>query len=155
MLTLEHKATNYETYRHIDRVRVLLNKVITELLHRGEEHDQSKLESPEVEVFTEFTPKLAGMTYGSSEFNECKSKMSVALAHHYAKNSHHPEHYKRGIEDMTLIDIIEMLVDWKASSERHHDGNILKSIEINSDRFSISPQLAKILENTARNFLEN
>lgn len=155
MLTQEHKATNFETMRHIERVRNILNRVVADILRRAEEHDQSKLESPEVELFTEFTPKLANLTYGSPEFNECKSKMGPALAHHYANNAHHPEHHKHGINDMTLLDILEMLVDWKASSERHHDGNILKSIEINSDRFGISPQLTKIMENTAKNFLEH
>lgn len=154
MLTLEQRATNNETFRHIERVRNLLNRVAADMLRRGEEHDQSKLESPEVELFTEFTPKLAKLTYGSAEFNACKAAMGPALAHHYAKNAHHPEHYKNGVNDMTLLDIIEMLVDWKASSERHHDGNILKSIEINADRFGLSPQLTKILENTARQFLE-
>lgn len=153
MLTLEQRATNADTFRHIERVRNLLNRVAADMLRRGEEHDQSKLEPPEVELFTEFTPKLAKLTYGSAEFNACKAAMGPALAHHYAKNAHHPEHHKHGVNDMTLLDIIEMLVDWKASSERHHDGNILKSIEINADRFGLSPQLTKILENTARQFL--
>jgi hypothetical protein len=50
---------------------------------------------------------------------------------------------------MNLIDLVEMLCDWKAASERHNDGNIKKSIEINTARFGLSWQLAKILENTA------
>lgn len=148
-LTIEHKATNYDTFRHIERVRNLLNKVIAELLKRGERHDQSKLESPEVELFTEFTPKLASSTYGSEEYEGFRKAMGPALEHHYANNSHHPEHWKNGIDDMSLLDIVEMLVDWKAASERHNNGNIRKSITINADRFKMSPQLVKILENTA------
>ncbi len=50
---------------------------------------------------------------------------------------------------MNLIDLVEMLCDWKAASMRHHDGNIRRSIEINGDRFGLSPQLVRILENTA------
>lgn len=149
MLTTEHKATNYETFRHIERVRNLLNKCSVELLHRGERHDQSKLESPEVELFTEFTPKLAGSTYGSDEYEGFRKAMGPALDHHYANNSHHPEHWKNGIDDMSLLDIVEMLCDWKAASERHNNGNIRKSITINANRFNMSPQLVKILENTA------
>jgi hypothetical protein len=154
-LSPEVKAANFETFRHIERVRNLLNRAAADLLRRGEEHDQSKLESPEAEMFAEFTPRLAGMTYGSPEFNACKAAMGPALAHHYANNAHHPEHYKGGVNDMTLLDLLEMLLDWKASSERHHDGNILKSIEINADRFGISPQLTRLLENTAKQFLQN
>ncbi len=148
-LTLEEKATNYETFRHIEQVRAYLNLFIRELLHRGELHDQSKLDHPEVEAFTEYTPKLAASTYGSKEYEEFRLLMKPALDHHYARNSHHPEHYKNGINDMTLIDLVEMLCDWKAATLRHNDGNLRKSIELNAKRFNISPQLTEILENTA------
>jgi hypothetical protein len=148
-LTPEQKACNYETMRHIERVRNLLGKAVCDLLLRAEQHDQSKLGSPEVEAFTEFTPKLATTTYGSSEYEGYKKAMAPALAHHYARNAHHPEHYKNGVNDMTLFDVLEMLLDWKAAGERHNDGNILRSIEKNTDRFNLSPQLVKILENTA------
>jgi len=150
MLTIDQQACNFITMRHIERVRNYLNKVIINLLGRSERHDQSKLESPEVELFTEYTPKLAACTFGSEEYNTFKKEMSVALEHHYARNSHHPEHHKNGVNDMTLLDLIEMLVDWKAASERHNNGNILKSIEHNGQRFEMSPQLIRIFENTAK-----
>lgn len=147
-LSDKEMITNYQTMKHIERVRNLLNVVIAELLKRGEEHDQCKLEQPEVGMFTEYTDKLSGTTYGSPEYNEFKKQMGPALAHHYARSSHHPEHYKNGINDMSLWDLCEMLVDWKASSERHNDGNIRKSIEINGSRFEMSTQLIKIFENS-------
>ena len=149
MLSLEERACNYETLKHIERVRNLLNKCAVNLIQRGERHDQTKLESPEVELFTEYTPKLASCTYGSEEYNGFLDKIKPALDHHYANNSHHPEHYKNGIDDMDLLDIIEMICDWKASSERQNNGNIRKSIETNAKRFNMSPQLVKIFENTA------
>lgn len=148
-LTETQKATNYDTFRHIERVRNLLNDMAYLLLVRGQMHDQSKLRSPEVEAFTEFTSKLATCTYGSAEYEGFRKAMKPALDHHYANNRHHPEHFKGGVDDMNLIDVLEMLVDWKAASERHNDGNIRKSIEKNADRFSLSPQLVRILENTA------
>jgi hypothetical protein len=148
-LSQEEKATNHATWVHIHRVGSLIHKVITELMNRADSHDQSKLLYPEVSIFTEFTPKLADCTYGSDEYSGFLKEMKPALEHHYGNNSHHPEHYKNGIDDMNLIDIMEMICDWKAASERHNDGNIRKSIEINADRFGLSPQLVKILENTA------
>lgn len=147
-LTLEEKATNYETFRHIERLRNLLNMCVVELLKRGELHDQSKLEQPEVGLFTEYTAKLAGCTYGSDEYKEFLKQMGPALEHHYANNRHHPEHFKDGVDGMNLIDLIEMFCDWKAASERHNNGNIRKSIEINAVRFNMTPQLVKIFENT-------
>lgn len=151
-LSLEEKATNYDTMRHIERVRDLINVFIAELLIRGEKHDQSKLEHPEVKLFTEYTPKLATTTYGSAEYEQLRKELLPALTHHYAKNRHHPEHFKDGVNDMNLLDIVEMLCDWKASSERHNDGNIRKSIEINAKRFKLDPQLIQILENTVELF---
>ena len=115
-LTVEEKATNYDTFRHIERVRNLLNKCVADLLERGELHDQTKLESPEVELFTEFTDKLATSTYGSVEYEGFRAAMKPALDHHYAHNRHHPEHHKDGIEDMNLLDLVEMICYWKAAS---------------------------------------
>ncbi len=151
-LTVQERATNNETFRHIERVRNLLNLMVVTLLQRGELHDQSKLTNPEVETFAEFTDKLAKVTYGSAEYEGFRKAMKPALDHHYANNRHHPEHFKDGVNDMTLIDVVEMLCDWKAASERHNDGNIRKSIEKNADRFNLSPQLVRILENTAEMF---
>jgi hypothetical protein len=148
-LTIEQQATNYETMRHIEQVRNLLNLFAGELLHRGEAHDQSKMRTPEVEGFTEYTKKLATCTYGSPEYEGYLKALGEALTHHYAKNRHHPEHFKEGIDGMNLIDLVEMFCDWKAATMRHHDGNLRKSITHNATRFGINPQLVKILENTA------
>ncbi len=147
-LTLEEQATNYETSKHIRLVAHNLNVMVKALLDRGENHDLTKLEDPEVQLFAEYTPKLSGVTYGSQEFNDMKKAMGPALDHHYANNRHHPEHFKSGINDMNLVDIMEMFCDWAASCKRHNDGNLNKSIEINGQRFKMSDQLVKIFENT-------
>lgn len=147
-LTQDQQTVNFETMRHIELVRNLLHRVIIELLDRGRKHDQSKLCSPEVEAFTAFTEKLQGLTYGSQEYDACKDEIAEALEHHYANNRHHPEHFKHGIDDMNLVDLVEMLCDWKAASTRHNDGNLRKSIEINGKRFGMSPQLIQIFENS-------
>jgi hypothetical protein len=51
---------------------------------------------------------------------------------------------------MSLVDIVEMLVDWKAASERHLDGDIVASIETSQVRFGFSDDLKAIFLNTAR-----
>lgn len=147
-LTPEQKATNNDTFRHIQNVQRFCNRLAIELIKRGEAHDQSKLEHPEVQAFTEFTPKLAGCTYGSEEYKGYLEKMKAALAHHYAKNRHHPEHFPEGVNDMNILDVVEMLCDWKAATMRHNDGNLRTSIEKNADRFGLSPQLVRIMENS-------
>lgn len=149
MLSLEEQAANFATMKHIEKVRNLLNTIASDLLDRGEKHDQSKLDSPEVELFAKYTPMLAGLTFGSDEYNASLEKLKPALDHHYANNRHHPEHFKDGIEDMNLVDLIEMFCDWKASSARQYNGNIRKSIESNATKHKINRQLIKIFENTA------
>ena len=139
----------FKAMRHIETVRNHLNIIIKDLLVRQELHDQSKLQSPEMEIFDEHTPKLRGITYGSDEYKSTMKFMKVAIDHHNANNRHHPEHHANGIKDMTLVDLIEMLCDWKSSSMRHNDGNILKSIDINQQRFGYSDELKQILKNTA------
>lgn len=150
-LTTEQKAVNFVTMRHIERVRLYLNRVISCCLRRAEEHDQTKLQVPEVEAFRKHTDGLSKLTYGSKEYtaNLENDELKAALEHHYANNRHHPQHFKNGVDDMNLIDLVEMLCDWKASSERHNDGNIRKSIELNAEKYKISPQLRGILEHTA------
>lgn len=139
-----------DTLLHIKRVSQLLTEAASELIRRANIHDNSKLESPEKEYFDEYTPKLAGSTYGSDEYKSFLKELKVGLDHHYAHNSHHPEHYENGINGFDLFDLIEMFFDWKAATERHNDGNIHKSIKINKDRFKISEQLESILSNTAK-----
>jgi hypothetical protein len=147
-LTHDEIATNYETMKHIRNVQRCINIILNELIDRAEKHDQTKLESPEVEGFTIVTPKLAGSTYGSEEYKGFLAELKPTLEHHYSRNRHHPENHKSGINDMNIIDICEMLCDWKAATIRHTNGNLKKSIEYNKDRFDMSSQLVKILENS-------
>jgi hypothetical protein len=117
---------------------------------RGLIHDQTKLESPEKEIFDEYTPKLKNTTYGSEEYSKYLKEMKIALDHHYKNNRHHPEHFNNGIRDMNLIDLIEMFCDWLSATERHDDGDIFKSIEHNQSRFDYSDELKDIFDNTAK-----
>lgn len=143
-----------ETIKHIENVRKFIKIFTDRLTQRGIDHDKSKLESPELEVFTKFTPMLAQLQYGTPEYQECLDNMRVALDHHYANCRHHPEHFTNGIRDMTLLDIVEMFCDWKASSMRQNNGNLLKSIEVNAERFGLDDLLTQVFVNTAKIFDE-
>lgn len=137
-----------DTEQHIQKVQSFLSAIISNFEKRMILHDQSKLTEPEKSIFDEMTPKLAASTYGSEEYNGFLKQMRVGLNHHYANNSHHPEHFANGIKDMSLLDLLEMLVDWKAATLRHLNGNILNSIEINQKRFGYSDELKQIFLNT-------
>ena len=172
------------TKEHIHEVRMNLLKVITALQVRAWDHDASKLEEPEVSGFAKVTDQLAELTYGSDEYKEQLKQMRPFLNHHYGNNRHHPEHFqyeecngcfkryplhhktncdvcgygqftvRGGIENMDLVDVIEMLMDWWAATKRHNDGDIMQSIEINQKRFGYSDELKQIFINTIRNLKE-
>jgi hypothetical protein len=127
----------------------MLYGIVDELCERGRVHDQSKLESPEKELFDEMTPMLAQLDYGTPQYYAALERLRPALDHHYAHNDHHPEFHHNGIRDMNLMQLLEMLIDWKAASERHESGNIFKSLEHNKQRFKIDDQLYDVLLNTA------
>ena len=139
-----------DTNKHILRVRELMYIVQNKLEQRGFVHDQSKLGPNEKPIFDRVTPLLRAMTYGSDEYKASLKELGLALQHHYANNSHHPEHYTNGIDGMSLLDLIEMLCDWKAAGERHADGSMQRSLDVNKARFKISDQLHAVLVNTAR-----
>lgn len=139
-----------ETIDHIEEVRKNLRWFIDRLVSRGVKHDRTKLESPEIEFLAEMNPKLKHLVYGTPEYEESLADLKPALENHYAKNRHHPEHFSDGINEMTLVDIVEMFCDWRASTTRNKNGNLLVSIATNAKRFHIDKQLEKIFINTAK-----
>ncbi len=138
-----------ETQEHIKNVGKFLSIIIRELMERTTKHDMSKIrDEMERTVFIEYTPKLKESTYGSDEYKTFLKEMGKGLEHHYRNNSHHPEFYDNGIKGMNLIDLVEMLCDWKAATLRHLNGDLLKSIEQNQKRFGYGDELKQILFNT-------
>ena len=142
--------SSIDTLRHKKRVNELLVNFAMKILDRAKEHDASKLLSPEKEIFDEATPRLKELIYGTKEYLDNLETIKPAVDHHRSTNAHHPEHNSNGIVGMTLVDLVEMFYDWKASSERHETGSIEKSLEISKDRFKLSDQLYNILKNSLK-----
>lgn len=136
------------TIDHINSVREKIYLVITELLGRALNHDKSKMDSPEKEGYDKFTPRLRSLEYGSQKYWDTLKEMKPIIDHHYAHNRHHPEYFADSINGMNLIDLLEMMCDWRAAGERHEKSSMVKSIEINAERFHMDEQLKQILLNT-------
>lgn len=151
-MTQELLLHDSETLKHVNEVRGNISLVVEDLVRRANVHDASKFEEPERSVFAANTPKLAKTEYGSPEYDDLLKEVKVAIDHHYAKNTHHPEHWNNGIDDMDLLDLVEMLCDWIAATKRNKNGNVHKSIDHNKDRFGMSDQLYKIFQNTANRY---
>lgn len=134
-----------DTLKHIDAVRVLLWHFGDLLSDRSNHHDASKLEPPEKEMYEIFRPKLDSLNIESDEYKAALKEMGTALQHHYTANRHHPEHFENGVSGMTLVDVVEMVCDWKAAAGRKGEA---VNLEWARKRFGIDPQLLTIIANT-------
>jgi hypothetical protein len=143
-----------DTLKHIKQVQEFVSMIVQELRNRADQHDNTKLLPGELEYFDEYTPKLAGCTYGSDEYKQFLTELKPALDHHYSVNRHHPEHFENGVRGMNLVDLVEMFCDWYAATKRHNDGDIMKSISLNQSRFGYSDDLKLILDNTYKDLFE-
>lgn len=133
------------TDKHIERVQKFCKKIydydperFNGLIERGQKHDQSKYENPELDPYVyitwQYKCKDDGKTFDLPEGMD--EKMSKATEHHVKHNKHHPEFHSpkevdfinredrdkpsKNIVDATAmkdIDIGEMVADWLAVSE--------------------------------------
>lgn len=86
-----------------------------DLLKRAQVHDDSKFEIEETEQLQKLLDKNDGMTNPKYLIQE-QEKECIRL--HWKNNRHHPEHFEN-VEDMTELDIMEMVCDWYARQEQY------------------------------------
>lgn len=133
---------------HKRKVRYWLDGFSNQLLRRAEVHDDSKLNNPtEKAMFDTWTPELRHRTFGTDEYKMALEGMGEGVNLHYKANRHHPEHYENGINDMTLMDVVEMLADWMAAAQARDTHVDLANA---AARFGLSEQLVQIFANTLR-----
>lgn len=140
------KNHEWETWKHKFWVMRYIGGFGLKLLWRGITHDWSKFKPSEAVGFQRILDVLEQHEYGSEEYQQALSTGCVRL--HYQRNRHHPEHYKDGISSMTLLDIVEMLCDWRAAVRRGKNGDLRKSMWKNRSRFGVC-SLWDILDNDA------
>lgn len=142
-----------ETVReHIKRVGKRLTNIALLLIDRATYHDASKLQEPE-RLGWEMMDQEPRYPYGSAEYFEKMKKYRAIFEHHYAVNSHHPEHYEDGIYGMDLVDLIEMLCDWFSYKECFTVEEGHKIVREQCKRFNIDPNLQKILLNSFNHYI--
>lgn len=137
------------TLKHIKRVNELMGNAAMELIRRGNVHDTSKFDPEELEPLEsmqELVEREGQAPYGSEEYKRRLGILKPMLDHHYANNSHHPEHYENGLNGMDLFDVVEMTQDWIAASER--GGEAVINLTSSAERFNISEQVLDIIKNT-------
>lgn len=136
--TSAHKAV-------VKRVGELL---VEELNRRIAQHDLSKYDEPERSCYDKYIPMLREAKYGSKEYYEIREKMQKeGLDHHYQVNRHHPEHFKDGIRDMTIVDLVEYFIDTYSASTKS-DTPYSEGVKKNADHHKLPDELVQIFINT-------
>lgn len=132
---------------HIENVRNKLSTLRDEIQERALHHDESKLKSPEAELWErmDLEPRYA---YGTKEYFDKVKRNKLLFDVHYENNRHHPEHYPNGVEGMNLIDLLEFVCDITSYRQILKVQDIIELMDIQSKRFGIDEQLRQILVNT-------
>lgn len=146
-----HKVVNWlDVTWHKILVFWYILKACRALLMRAALHDMSKYSRDEAGYYEQYFFELLNVSYGSREYDELQKRIRPAKLHHYQNNTHHPEHWPGGIKDMTPLDLVEMLCDWKAATMGHKDGDFDASLIINGDRYATPEMLKDGLKANAR-----
>ena len=139
-----------ETLLHMSEVKENLETISSELKKRGLAHDRTKLQEIEFDAFVSTRDKFKKANYGSKEYQECIDKVKPAVDHHYENNRHHTGYHKNGINDMNLIDLMEMLADWKAAARRSPDKSLEDTLDYAFKKYGIGEQLGNMIRNTLK-----
>jgi hypothetical protein len=132
--------------KHKYFVMLYMLQVCNKLIIRSLRHDLSKFSYIEANGFHNKLGTLSKTQYGTKEYNELLDSEKPTLQHHYSRNSHHPEFYGGDIGKMSMLDLIEMQMDWRASLKKNINGNIERSFKINKERFNISDEMIRLLK---------
>lgn len=131
--------------RHVQFVREGLHLVTGELERRGIVHDASKMLADEFAGFSKINAHARIHKFGSPEYRAGLADQSATINLHYGRNTHHPEGASlRGVgaakgsmfddphhpgsevpeapeNDMTFLDVIEMVCDWWGARKGYND----------------------------------
>lgn len=135
---------------HVSHLREALLRIRQELELRSEVHDRSKLGPDELPGFARINQTARDHAYGSEEYASSLAAEKPTIDHHYAVNSHHPEHFHPNISLMGWLDIIEMVCDWKAAGATYgKTGSLKDSIEVHRKRFDFTKEQWWLIEQVA------
>lgn len=148
--TAEEMAAYFkDTNDHISKVQAHMMDAVDNLQVRYLTHDMTKYSEIESKIYAKVVPLFKGKTYGTPEHKAVGDMLGPAWEHHLRHNDHHPQHHINGINDMSLMSIIEMICDWKAAGSRDPNQDFRKSFSLNCEKYGADAQLTNIIMNTA------
>ncbi len=117
------------TNEHIDRVRRCLR-----VMAASTEHTEALSERARVHDASKFSPEERMPYIWLTEYHRCRrtgepftypvgveDQVHAAIEHHMRENRHHPD-YHADPNDMSDVDLIEMVCDWTAMAQEFNQG---------------------------------
>lgn len=148
----EETKTLLTILRHQTLVRKYLLQLARSLEARALVHDLSKLQLDEFAGFVEIQQIARQHRIDSPEYRASINNDVVRL--HLSRNSHHPEYHAAGLCDMGLLDLIEMVIDWKAASETYGKSSLTESLPIQRERFKMTDEQYYFIQLIAEELLK-
>lgn len=135
---------------HQAYVRYFIDRMIEDIEHRRDIHDDSKLSPEEILGFANGLPYLENSGIGEDMKMppDISDNLNKAVAHHYQVNDHHPEYFENLFEGMDLMTLIELVADWRAAMIRSGNTNYEASIQYGMKKYKMPEYFANILRNT-------
>ena len=109
----------FSMMRHREYVKEGMHLIKAELERRALVHDLSKYKEDEYNGFAKLNSVARNFAYGSPEYIESMKAGKEVIDLHFSRNSHHPEYNNY---NMGWLDIIEMVVDWRAAWKGYESG---------------------------------
>jgi chromatin segregation and condensation protein Rec8/ScpA/Scc1 (kleisin family) len=131
--------------KHKIFVFINLSKIILKLFKRALCHDNSKFRFSEAKKMIHSMKQFRCAAYGTAEYAKLLEENKEVIQLHYARNDHHPEHFK-DYKEMSLIALIEMISDWQAAVKKQKNGDLNKSFEIAREKYGISDEMFNFLK---------
>lgn len=133
--------------QHKKTVKERLLFLADELYKRAYNHDDSKLQLPELQWLIDMD-KEPRYAYGTPEYFDKMKRWDKFFKSHYKNNRHHPDHFPNGINDMNLADLCEYIVDIISYYKELHVNVALDTVNKQQQRFGFDEQITQILKNT-------
>lgn len=137
-----------DTLMHVAEVQERLEDMIHDLRKRGLCHDRTKFQELEFDTFCRTRPRFKGVKFGTPDYDAVVEEAREAVEHHHHHNRHHTTYYDGGIEDMNLLDVLEMLADWRAAARRSKGQSFEESLPKAFERYNVPEVLREMIGRT-------
>lgn len=128
--------------KHIRSVRFKMGLLANLIRKRSRSHDSFKFKEDILTVLSNYNLQLS-IAIDEDEILNLEKKIELINT----RNAKHPAFHKNGINNMTLVDIIEMFSDWLIIAEEKNLDTV-EFLEDNCKQFKISSQVLNIFINT-------